>query len=403
MWKPHTSAASQRDREKSWKRLHEIAFFLFSVKSVPSRGHPACVVAGDPGDPVPCSPRSREQGGPAAFRLHRCAIDNDCASGSNTVGTYYSFDIGVARRTLVMPTASPEGVHSWRIRNHVNYLASLAGAEPLLAEATTFRFTRQISAPALPPAEPQATLLRTVDLRSLDAGLLLQELGCSTPAVLNFANEFNCGGTWIDCAGSQEEDFFRRSTLPLSLWPRRRLDDTRLAECDTELPRSTQPIYPLSECNVVYSPCVRVTKANGKLLTSPSSSFAVISSAAQDLRVRKYAGRYDEKLSREKARSILWAAVAHGHTSLVLGEMHARAMCVSRVLSPYSDSPLSACPFLVWPQVPTAAACFATTRPSSPPSSTACSARNSRGASAWCSSRLSRAVRASPPSKRASR
>ena len=47
----------------------------------------------------------------------------------------------------------------------------------------------------------------------------------------------------------------------------------------------------------------------------------MVSAAAQDLRDYKphYAGPYDDALTRQKVRSILWAAASHGHDAVVLG------------------------------------------------------------------------------------
>ena len=215
----------------------------------------------------------------------------------------------------------------------------------------------------------ETTVMRTIELSSFDAAQKLYHYGCLRPAVLNFANEYNCGGAWCDRPGSQEEDLFRRSTLPLSLWPRRREDDDRLEEHDHKWPpftklgtagrwdlpplhldgsahereasatdgdsraASTEPplraqrpldatMYPLAEAGVIYSPCVRITHdANGAILPQPSTPVAVISSAAQDLRdwMAHYRGPYNEALTTQKLRSILWAAASQGHSSLVLG------------------------------------------------------------------------------------
>ena len=79
------------------------------------------------------------------------------------------------------------------------------------------------------------------------------------------ANEYNCGGGWCDKRGSQEEALFRVSTLPLSLWPHRRVKDNRFGQYDQHLPRA-EAFYPWTECGVIYSPAVRVLRdASGPL------------------------------------------------------------------------------------------------------------------------------------------
>ena len=155
----------------------------------------------------------------------------------------------------------------------------------------------------------------TEELDSFEAAEKLVAAGYA-PAVLNMANEYNCGGAWCDHNGSQEEHLFRASSLPLSLWPLRRLEDTRLPEFDGLVPRAPGgPRYPWSEATCIYSPNVVVTAS----ATKPT--VACVSCAAQDLRDYKphYAGPFDAGLTGEKLRSILWTAAHHGHQSVVLG------------------------------------------------------------------------------------
>jgi len=161
-----------------------------------------------------------------------------------------------------------------------------------------------------------------VEQDSFEAASALLQEGWTRPAVLNMANENNCGGAWCQKKGSQEEDLLRCSSLPLSLWPRRLPSDRRMPEYDDRLPR-LETIYPFSEAGVIYSPKVLVCRSrDGKPYGSKDrDTVAVISCAAQDLREEKphYKGPFNSHLTREKLRSHLWAAAAHGHTALVLG------------------------------------------------------------------------------------
>ena len=208
-----------------------------------------------------------------------------------------------------------------RVAAHVSNIIALRQRSPELAAATVHSFTRSNPAPALSPQEERATVLRTIEADSFTAGLLLQRMGFDRPAVLNMANKYNCGGAWCDHAGSQEEDLFRRSTLPVALWPRRRTDDARLDTFDEQLPREL-PIYPFAEATCVYSPHVLVTRSEGgQQLPAPSPPFGILTSAAQDLRDYKahYEGPFNEELTTQLMRSMLWTAAEHGHTTVVLG------------------------------------------------------------------------------------
>ena len=130
------------------------------------------------------------------------------------------------------------------------------------------------------------------------------------PCALNFANEYNTGGGWTGKKGSQEESLFLNSSLPLSLWPLRREDDNRLKDFDTRIPRAPQPSYPYKEATAIYSPYVTGDQ---------KCYFSVISIAAQDLRKRDYTKSYDEELTKQKLRSLLWVAYHHKHRHVVLG------------------------------------------------------------------------------------
>ena len=102
------------------------------------------------------------------------------------------------------------------------------------------------------------------------------------------------------------------SSLPLSLWKLRRIDDERNIYDDGKILRSEIPSYPFKEATAIYSPNVIVTNMD-------NIKVSVVSVAAQDLRKRDYTIPFNEDLTREKIRSVLWTAQHHGHDSLVLG------------------------------------------------------------------------------------
>merc|ERR1719422_2738706 len=114
--------------------------------------------------------------------------------------------------------------------------------------------------PAIPSKRHPKPLIHTVNLFTLDAAELLCRHGCR-PAVLNFAHGYNCGGGFEHAGGSQEEDIFRKTSVFLSLWPHRRIDDGPgvlargmwIGEFDNKLARKTA-FYPLTSCGGVYSP-----------------------------------------------------------------------------------------------------------------------------------------------------
>lgn len=191
----------------------------------------------------------------------------------------------------------------------------------LLSVCYSYPYSREHPAPTLAAAPSGAsTVFCTLELDSFEAARVLVEAGWS-PAVLNMANEWNCGGGWCDVSGSQEEDLFRASSLALSLWPRRRPEDRRFPEIKDRLPRA-DPLYPWSEAQALFSPNVLVCRSRGRpLLQERQFTVAVVSSAAQDLREYKphYAGPFDRELTWQKLRSLLWVCAHHGHKAVVLG------------------------------------------------------------------------------------
>jgi len=213
------------------------------------------------------------------------------------------------------------------IDGHLRELLSLPDRTQYFA-MNHFPFTRADPAPPLPPLKQSAIswLICTAELDSFAAGAVCVAHGMR-PAVLNMANGYNCGGAWCDKKGSQEESLFRTSTLPLSLWPHRRVNDKRLSQYDDKLPRAAVATYPWSEAAVAYSPTVLLTRTEDGIQRRADErvKLAVVSAAAQDLRKNcRHArpdAKFDPTLTREIARSVLWAAAHHGHDSIVLGAL----------------------------------------------------------------------------------
>jgi len=211
-----------------------------------------------------------------------------------------------------------------RAMRHMDVLLLLPDMS--LRNSEVHAFSQNSPAPSLqiaPTHKVSIPMVCVAEMDTLDAGVELAAAGLQ-PALLNMANEFNCGGQWCHARGSQEEHLMRSSSLPLSLWPLRRTDDTRLPEYDAKLPRAAGgPCYPWSEACVVYSPNVLVTSLKSR------PRVAVLSIAAQDLRCRTahYKASFDVALTGEKVRSALWAARSHGHESLVLGALGCGAFC----------------------------------------------------------------------------
>lgn len=203
------------------------------------------------------------------------------------------------------------------VHQHMEQLVALPEERKReLAEAAYDAFTKSNPAPRV-SHQQRDTLKATVELDTFVAGAALQAAGFN-PVVLNMANEWAVGGVWAHACGSQEESLMRRSSLPLSIWPRRSPHDHRMrgwVERD-------EAFFPLSEAGVVYSPKVLVTRSGNEDLLPESEwcTLSVLTVAAQDM--RWYAGgnsKYDEALAREKIRSMLYTASKNGHDAVVLG------------------------------------------------------------------------------------
>jgi uncharacterized protein (TIGR02452 family) len=163
------------------------------------------------------------------------------------------------------------------------------------------------------------TIIRVVNQDCLDVA---REAYCRTAqkvSILNCANSYNCGGGFDRCNGSQEEYLFRNTTLLASLWPHRRVDDSRLPEVDSLLPRSTNSYYPISEAGGIYSPHVVVHSVMDTALSSDEFfPCSVLTIAAQDLRLLRGNETFDFELTRQKFRTLLHMAQANGDKILVL-------------------------------------------------------------------------------------
>jgi uncharacterized protein (TIGR02452 family) len=187
-----------------------------------------------------------------------------------------------------------------------------------------YPYTRETPLVMPPVAGVIGTKFAVVPQDCLDAALDLCWDGKDTPAVLNMANEYNCGGGFCTVTGSQEEYLFRNTTLSASLWPHRRSTDERWPEGSELLGRSEPVYYPFTECGGVYSPHVEVFATGDKPLypLPRHRTIAVLSIAAQDLRGgRQYnaGATFDFDLLLGKLRTLLVMAAEHGHRRLVLG------------------------------------------------------------------------------------
>ena len=165
------------------------------------------------------------------------------------------------------------------------------------------------------------TKLVVVSQDCLEAAIDLSSDVRSIPAVLNMANEYNCGGGFCSIHGSQEEYLFRNTSLSASLWPHRRSTDQRWPQGSDLLGCAEEAYYPLTECGGIYSPQVEVFASRDKPLDRVYK-IAALSIAAQDLRTgRSYnsGATFDFGLLLGKLRTLLLMAEENGHRILVLG------------------------------------------------------------------------------------
>ena len=169
------------------------------------------------------------------------------------------------------------------------------------------------------PRVPLHTIIRVVNQDCLDVAREVYRRTAKKVSILNCANAYNCGGGFNRCNGSQEEYLFRNTTLLASLWPHRRVDDSRLPELDSLLPRSTNPYYPISDAGGIYSPHVVVHSVTDTALSADEFfPCSVLTIAAQDLRLSRGNVTFDFELTRQKFRTLLHMAQANGEKILVL-------------------------------------------------------------------------------------
>lgn len=132
--------------------------------------------------------------------------------------------------------------------------------------------------------------------------------------ILNFANGYNCGGSFgTGKKGSQEEDIFRKTTLPVSLWPHRRPDqEADCSEVAIIMKRMQRGValYPFEHKTVLVSPHTRI-------LNSSAKPMVVVSVAAQDLRKKRE--KFNHDLMFAKICKALDAFRYHECGTIVLG------------------------------------------------------------------------------------
>jgi uncharacterized protein (TIGR02452 family) len=171
------------------------------------------------------------------------------------------------------------------------------------------------------PVREQPTQFQVIEADCLEVALLLNKAGLR-PCVLNMANRHTPGGGVCGGSGAQEENIFRRSNAYLSLY--RYVDWGE----DYGVPTSTDAHerYSLNrDTGGVYSGKVTVFRAsekNGYALLREPFEIALVTVAAinnpgydADLRITSSL----VPPAKEKIRTILRIAGAHGHDTLVLG------------------------------------------------------------------------------------
>ena len=133
-----------------------------------------------------------------------------------------------------------------------------------LQDSIPFPFTMARPAPAVIPGSGAAldTQIRVVNVDCLVSARDLVKSGSRNVAILNMANEWNCGGAFSVSIGSQEEYLFRNTTLGLSLWRGRRQEQWVTGGWVTGTrvtgPPCVPPLYPFPECGGVYTLLVDV-------------------------------------------------------------------------------------------------------------------------------------------------
>lgn len=209
-----------------------------------------------------------------------------------------------------------------------------------LMDSTYFPFTRRDPAPlydrATPPDLP-ATQTAVLEMDCVDAAiqLVVGPAGCRRVGILNMANEWNCGGGFERMGGSQEEYLFRRTSIGMSLWPHRMIDDERWRNGCAKLPAPTPDTeyYPLTEAGGVLTPHLEVIGRTGNVDAGdylprerrPAAgldAFVGLTIAAQDLRTERHynrGARFSFGLTCQKFRTLCHMAVVAGCDAVVFG------------------------------------------------------------------------------------
>ena len=196
-----------------------------------------------------------------------------------------------------------------------------------LQEVEFYNFTRQDCCPVWDKQGTYDTKFGAINWDTLETAKIVNDCNLGRVAVLNMANEWNCGGGFERTWGSQEEMLFRRSSIGFNLWPYRRRDDNRIPEIDKDIPRRESK-YPLTECGGIYSPNVVVLRnIHGYHYRSapyePNERYMIsmLSVAAQDLRywMSHVKEEFSLELTKEKIRTMLYMAASHNHQCIILG------------------------------------------------------------------------------------
>ena len=221
--------------------------------------------------------------------------------------------------------------------NGDDYMKRIGGKEAAqfsqLCESTVYRFDNdQNPPPTFTPLEGSPSSFPfTTNVVEKDCLLHAHSLVLSGKykhvAVLNMANEYNCGGAWSVHWGSQEEYLFRNTTLPLPLWKHRRHGQDKFRSwsygtellgppCDSDEDRW----YPFTKCGGIFSPTVEVHSLVDKPLP-PDKVFtiSVLTMAAQDLRHKSKQGPFLKELLLQKMRTLFFMAAENNCDALVLG------------------------------------------------------------------------------------
>lgn len=144
----------------------------------------------------------------------------------------------------------------------------------------------------------------------LDAGLILKKLGFKS-AVLNMASAFNPGGGYLNGAGAQEEQLFRRTNLHMCL----------------DMQKSS--LYPIPRTGAIYTQDALVIKKSEIEGYEPLDSIETmnfIASAAHRCKVgdtvnvnkRIYLSKDIEEVTKQKVHTILRTGIIYGNNAIVL-------------------------------------------------------------------------------------